>query len=186
MSGQAGEREAFEKWAESCHLHTRRDGDTYFDKGTKARWVTWRAARAAEAPDISKLASSIVHYVLSEIRPRPDDPSCHVCGAIMVPSKFRCLSCGGETGVNGQAAEAPAPCEACELENKTGDEYANHACRTAPTGAREFWDSWESKKYAKPSPEIVAPVCIAFAEACAAVAEDQAREQTYPLGHPLV
>src|SRR6185437_15389108 len=96
--GQAGEREAFEKWAESCHLHTRRDGDTYFDKGTKARWVTWQAARAAAAiiteererepkgpaPQPEASASFV-----SEIRPRPDDPSCHVCGAIMVPSGFK-------------------------------------------------------------------------------------------------
>ena len=45
---------------------------------------------------------------------------------------------GGETGANGQASPAPAPCEACELENKTGDEHTNHACRTTPTGAREI------------------------------------------------
>lgn len=134
-----GEREAFEKWANAKGtMGNSWNGECYDNILHESAWQAWQAARAAEAPDISKLASSIVHYVLSEIRPRPDDPSCHVCGAIMVPSKFRCLSCGGETGANGQASPAPAPCEACELENKTGDEHTNHACRTTPTGAREI------------------------------------------------
>jgi len=64
MSGQAGEREAFEKWAESCHLHTRRDGDTYFDKGTKARWVTWQAARAAAWIPVSERLPELGERVL--------------------------------------------------------------------------------------------------------------------------
>ena len=34
---------------------------------------------------------------VSEVRPRPDDPSCVVCGAQMVPESFKCLSCGSTT-----------------------------------------------------------------------------------------
>lgn len=40
-----------------------------------------------------------VNY-LREVLPRPDDPSCHVCGTMMTPSGYKCASCGATTGVS--------------------------------------------------------------------------------------
>jgi len=34
---------------------------------------------------------------IAEVRPQPPYPSCHVCGAEMVPDGYKCLSCGANT-----------------------------------------------------------------------------------------
>ncbi len=47
-------------------------------------------------PAIPQFERPRVGYV-AEVHPRPDDPSCHVCGAVMVPTGWKCLSCGTTT-----------------------------------------------------------------------------------------
>jgi len=42
---------------------------------------------------------------VSEVTPRPDGPSCHVCGAQMTVKEWKCPSCGATTGCGG--AEPP-------------------------------------------------------------------------------
>lgn len=54
----------------------------------------YRSPVLLEAGAVSEPAQA--NYV-AEIHPRPDDPSCHVCGAQMVPDGFKCLSCGTTT-----------------------------------------------------------------------------------------
>ena len=34
------------------------------------------------------------------VQPEPEAPSCHVCGALMVPIRFQCRSCGAHTGAS--------------------------------------------------------------------------------------
>ena len=54
-------------------------------------------------PASQQVAQASVNY-LREVTPRPDDPSCHVCGALMSADHWKCGSCGAHTGVDGPAA----------------------------------------------------------------------------------
>jgi hypothetical protein len=56
--------------------------------------VQQRAEPLAVTPSEDAQSANFV----SEVRPRPDDPSCHVCGALMVPKGWKCLSRGTTTG----------------------------------------------------------------------------------------
>jgi hypothetical protein len=59
--------------------------------------------RSGAAQEVSPSANFV-----SEIRPRPDDPSCHVCGARMAVTEWKCLSCKATTGVEEVSPPSPA------------------------------------------------------------------------------
>lgn len=54
-------------------------------------------ATKVEAGDPLPKGPESVSYV-QMVEPEPESPSCHVCGALMVPTAFKCQSCGATTG----------------------------------------------------------------------------------------
>jgi hypothetical protein len=64
------------------------------------------------APSLRNELVGVNNFVAENLASYPC-PSCHVCGGMMVPNEFKCLSCKATTGVVSSAADsvaaAPAP-----------------------------------------------------------------------------
>ena len=66
--------------------------------------------------------------MIAEVQPQPPYPSCHVCGAEMVPDGYKCLSCGANTkpteGVQPSAPSAERFFADLPREDEIGEELA--------------------------------------------------------------
>jgi hypothetical protein len=91
-------------WDKFCSDHAYDNEPEHTSVKQACEFAQWFAAQCAEAGEVQEVSA---HYV-QEIRPRPDDPSCHVCGAQMVPKEWKCLSCKATTGAQELSARSRA------------------------------------------------------------------------------